>query len=107
MQLRNSLEEQSMDLVDTSAFDDKKRSLERLLAEGLDQAKTTNVGHWKLESDDATRCAAQANQVLELQCDFFCLFNKVPLIHKRKSREHLMTCFRQSEGTRLPLAMQE
>lgn len=104
---RDMLEEQGRDLVDTDAFKAALRSLNAVLSEGFEHVQQKNIELWKVHSDEATRCAIQENQAYERQCGLFCLYNKVPRVHKAVSQKHFEHCLaRVGQAARMSPAMQ-
>ncbi|CAE7230912.1 unnamed protein product [Symbiodinium natans] len=86
---------------------DAHRGLESVLDEGFVHIKQKNIELWKVHSDEATRCALKENQAAEKNCRYFCLFTRVPMVHKANSRKHLLHCLsRSSTGTRMSQSMQ-
>ncbi|CAE7231674.1 Gbp5 [Symbiodinium sp. CCMP2456] len=105
--IRELLDEQGRDLQDTDAHRGALRSLESVLDEGFVHVKQKNIELWKVHSDEATRCALKENQAAEKNCRYFCLFTRVPMVHKANSRKHLLQCLsRSSTGTRMSQSMQ-
>mmetsp|Transcript_5113 Transcript_5113/g.9176 ORF Transcript_5113/g.9176 Transcript_5113/m.9176 type:complete len:843 (-) Transcript_5113:172-2700(-) len=105
--IREMLDEQGRDLADTDAYRGALRSLESILEEGFLHCKQKNVELWKVHSDEATRCALKENHAAEKRCSLWCLFNKVPMVHKKDSRKHLLSCFsRSGAGSRMSPSMQ-
>merc|ERR1712037_1091330 len=106
--MRDHLGEHGRELSDTDSFQRAMRSLNAVLEEGLQHARQKNVELWKVHSDEATRCALKKNQAVELPCGLFCLFNKVPTVHKRTSQRHLADCLSLSgAGSRMSVSMQQ
>lgn len=105
--VRELLDEQGRDLQDTDAYRGALRSLETVLEEGFAQIKQKNVELWKVHSDEATRCALRENEAVHKNCRYVCLFTWVPMVHKAKSRKHLLNCLsRSGTGTRMSQSMQ-
>jgi len=96
--VRGMLDERSKHLADTDHFVAARQSLERELAEGLGWSKKKNIDIWKVESDEATRCARKENRAALAKCGFTCLFNKVPRVHRSMSQRHLYDCFQRVGG---------
>lgn len=107
--IREMLEEQQgRELVDTDPYKSALQSLNSVMEEGYQHIRQKNVELWKVHSDEATRCALRENQAVERRCKMWCLFNKIPQVHKTTSRKHLMGCFSRSGfGSRMSPAMQE
>lgn len=105
--IREMMEEQGRDLMDTDAYKGTLRSLNDALEEGFQHLRKKNVELWKVHSDEATRCALRLNQAVERRCGLLCLFNKVPRVHKQTSQKHLIECFPKSgTGARMSPSMQ-
>jgi len=105
--IREMLDEQGRDLSDTDSYRGALRSLDSVLEEGYAHAKQKNVELWKVHSDEATRCALRENRAALKKCGLLCLFNKVPMVHKSNSRQHLFSCFaRSGAGSRMSPNMQ-
>jgi len=105
--IRDEMREQGRDITDTEVYKGAERSLNGVLEEGWRQVKQKNVELWKVHSDEATRCALDKNRDVEKGCGLFCPFNKVPMTHKKRSRQHLLDCFANSgTGSRMSLGMQ-
>jgi hypothetical protein len=105
--VRGMLDERSKHLTDTDHFGAARQSLERELAEGLGMAKRKNIDIWKVESDEATRCARKENRAVLAKCGLTCLFNKVPRVHKSISQRHLYDCFQRVGGAqKMPAKLQ-
>jgi len=105
--VRGMLDERSKHLSDTDHFGASKQSLDRELEEGLGMAKRKNIDIWKVESDEATRCARKANRAVSDRCGLTCLFNKVPHVHKSISQRHLYECFQRVGGSqKMPAKLQ-
>jgi len=105
--IRDMLQEQGQDLIDTEQHRGAVHQLNQVLEEGYYHTRQKNVELWKVHSDEATRCALRENQNLERQCGLLCFFNKVPRVHKTTSRHHLMQCFAKSgAGSRMSSDMQ-
>jgi len=110
---QGSLEQQGkqgaagLDLTDTDPFADSRKRLAKALNEEYQIVLQRNVELWKVHSDDATRCAVQKNRALEQRGGSFSLFNKVPWVHRYRSRQHLRECFQRSDTSKeLPASMQ-
>merc|ERR1712110_107975 len=94
-------------LTDTDAYRGASRTLVDEMEEGYKQMHEKNIEIWKVHADEATRCARGMNQELEKECGWYCLFNKVPIVHKRTCRDHLKICFSQSMiGSQMSETMQ-
>mmetsp|Transcript_17866 Transcript_17866/g.56304 ORF Transcript_17866/g.56304 Transcript_17866/m.56304 type:complete len:372 (+) Transcript_17866:1003-2118(+) len=105
--VREMLEEQGRELMDTDAYKGTVRSLKDEVEDGFVHLRRKNVELWKVHSDEATRCALRANQAVERRCGLLCLFNKVPKVHKTTSQRHLIECFPKSgTGARMSPSMQ-
>lgn len=105
--IREMLEEQGREIMDTEAFRGALRRLVGHLDEGLLQVKQKNVELWKVHSDEATRCALRENHFAEKKCSLFCFFNKVPMVHREASRKNLLGCLsRSGTGGRMSASMQ-
>lgn len=94
--IRDTLEDQSVDLTDTDQY---KRTLAKInaeLNEGYEYLRKQNIEVWTSKSLEARRCAIRKNKNLENQCNLWCMFNKFPQAHKRTSYKHLMECFAAS-----------
>lgn len=105
--IREMLEEQAKDLTDTDAFARSLRSLTTVLDEGYEDVRQKNIDLWTVHSDQARKCALRWNHAVEQHCTLFCLFNKVPRVHKTTSQKHLFDCFSQaSVGSRMSPNMQ-
>lgn len=105
--IREQLDEDGRDLQDTDAYRGVLRSLDTALDEGLTQIRQKNVELWKVHSDEATRCALKENDAVQKNCRYICLFTWVPMVHKAKSRKHLLQCLsRSGTGTRMSQSMQ-
>jgi hypothetical protein len=89
-----------LDLTDTDPFADSKKRLGKALSEAYQIVSSRNVELWKVHSDDATRCAVQKNRALEQRSGTFSLFNKVPWMHRYRSRQHLRECFLRSDASK-------
>lgn len=105
--LREMLEADSRELADTELWRGTMRGLQVYLEEQYQHVRQKNVELWKVHSDEATRCAMRLNKDLERQCGSACFFNKVPWVHKKGSKEHLVSCLlRSGAGARMSPAMQ-
>lgn len=105
--VREMLDEQGRELMDTGTYKGTLSSLNEVLEEGLLHLRKKNVELWKVHSDEATRCALKENQAVERRCGLLCLFNKVPMVHKATSQKHLFACFpRSGTGARMSTSMQ-
>merc|ERR1712187_508171 len=62
---------------------------------------------YKVNSDEATRCAVRLNRVNADQCDWLCAFNKIPQYHRKGCWNNFERCLRQTPaGSRMPRSMQ-
>jgi len=101
------LKENSADLEDTEAFAGSKYALNSLIEEGAQRLQLKNVELWKVHSDEATRCAQRENHALERKCGLTCMFNKLPNVHKKISKKHLLGCLgRSGTASRMEPKMQ-
>merc|ERR1719253_71690 len=80
-------------LTDTDAFQQVEKKLKEFMEEGRKQLQEKNVELWKVYSDGATRCAAEANEKRSRDCGWLCLFTSVPWWHRRISQTNLQACF--------------
>mmetsp|Transcript_64893 Transcript_64893/g.120751 ORF Transcript_64893/g.120751 Transcript_64893/m.120751 type:complete len:863 (-) Transcript_64893:164-2752(-) len=107
-QMRSMIQDQGKELHDTDMYKATLRELTSVMEEGLHYLKQKNIELWKVHSDEATRCARHLNSALARECGLTCLFNKVPMRHKAKSREHLLGCFGTSKAaSRMSPKMQQ
>jgi len=107
VKVRDMLAEQCRDVSDTRHFREAMLSLDQVLEEGLQHVRQKNIDRWKVDSDEATRCALRENRAVMAKCGLTCLFNKVPRVHKLTSQRHLLDCLKNSgAGTRMPPKLQ-
>jgi len=83
-------------LTDTMPFEASRDRLETVITDEYKRVQDKNVELWKVHSDEATRCAANANRVAGKACGILCLFTTVPWYHKAVTRQHLTDCFTRS-----------
>merc|ERR1712224_413309 len=101
------LNQRSTDLMDTERYRAALSGLSRDLQEGLKHVRQKNIELWKTHSDEATRCAVDKNREVLAKCGLTCLFNKVPMHHKKGSQNNLLTCLTQKGGgARVPQSLQ-
>merc|ERR1712194_275128 len=93
-------------LSDTKHFAGAMRNLEQELEEGLQHARQKNIKRWKVDADDATRCALRENRAVMAKCGYSCLFNKMPRYHKLTSQRHLLNCLKRS-SINMPMKLQQ
>jgi hypothetical protein len=103
--LRDVLNADAGGLSDTKHFAGAMRNLEQELEEGLMHARQKNVKRWKVDADDATRCAIRENRAVMAKCGLFCLFNKMPMKHRLTSQRHLLDCLKRS-SINMPMKLQ-
>ncbi|CAK0857595.1 unnamed protein product [Prorocentrum cordatum] len=103
--LRDVLNADAAGLSDTKHFAGAMRNLEQELEEGLMHARQKNIKRWKVDADDATRCALRENRAVMAKCGLFCLFNKMPMKHKLTSQRHLLNCLKRS-SINMPIKLQ-
>eukprot|EP00927_Polykrikos_kofoidii_P077389 TRINITY_DN74329_c0_g1_i1.p1 TRINITY_DN74329_c0_g1~~TRINITY_DN74329_c0_g1_i1.p1 ORF type:complete len:920 (-),score=151.25 TRINITY_DN74329_c0_g1_i1:294-3053(-) len=94
-------------LSDTEPYRLAARRLASHLEDGLRRVLDKNIELWKVNADEATRCARELNRVVEQECGWLCLYNIIPSVHKATCRRNLLRCLEQSPmGGRMAPALQ-
>jgi hypothetical protein len=97
-----SLDNASDTILDTAAFKESRKELDKNMEERFKRLEAKNVELWKVHSDEATACALKLIEEGKKSCmfGFLCLEQLVPWYHRRASWQRLDQCF---ESTRHPV----